>query len=106
MTVISLRLPDELEEKLAREAERANTARSEIARRAVADYLERLERERVMAAFVAEARAAYADPKVRREALAVADDFAVADSEALDLAEGRRPKATPSRRPKPASKRR
>jgi predicted transcriptional regulator len=106
MTVISLRLPDELEEKLAREAERANTARSEIARRAVADYLERLERERVMAAFVAEARAAYADPKVRREALAVADDFAVADSEALDLAEGRRRKAAPSRRPKPASKRR
>lgn len=89
MSVISLRLPDALEEKLAREAQRANTARSEIARRAVAEYLERQERARLMAAFVAEARAAYADPDVRREALAVADEFAAADSEALDLAEGK-----------------
>jgi predicted transcriptional regulator len=95
MSVISLRLPSALEERLAREAELANTARSEIARRAVAEYLDRQERERVMAAFVAEARAAYADPEVRREALAVAREFAAADSEALDLGEGRQPKAGP-----------
>jgi predicted transcriptional regulator len=105
MSVISLRLPDDLEERLAREAELANTARSEIARRAVAEYLDRQERERVMAAFVAEARAAYADPSVRREALAVASEFALADSEALDLAEGKRPKAHP-RRPPPARRKR
>ena len=48
MSVISLRLPDALEEKLAREAQRANTPRSEIARRAVAEYLERQERDRLL----------------------------------------------------------
>ena len=106
MSVISLRLPDALEEKLAREAQRANTARSEIARRAVAEYLERQERERLMAAFVAEARAAYASPEIRREALAVAEEFATADSEALDLAEGKLPKARRSRATKKATKRR
>jgi predicted transcriptional regulator len=106
MTVISLRLPDELEERLTREAQRANAARSEIARRAVAEYLERLERERLMAAFVAEARAAYADPEVRLEALEVAEEFAVADSEALDLAEGRLTKARRGRAAKKSLKRR
>lgn len=104
MSVISLRLPNALEEKLAREAQRANTARSEIARRAVAEYLERQERERLMAAFVAEARAAYGDPDVRREALAVAEEFATADSEALDLAEGKLPQARRARPSKTKAK--
>jgi len=58
-----------------------------------------------MAAFVAEARAAYADPSVRREALVVSSEFAWADSEALGLAEGRRPKSHPRRPPPPQRKR-
>lgn len=89
MSVISLRLPDALEEKLAREAQRANTARSEIARRAVAEYLERQERERVMGEMVAAARALAADPAARAEALEIAADFLPLENEALDRSEGK-----------------
>jgi predicted transcriptional regulator len=101
MTVISLRLPDELEEKLAREAERANTARSEIARRAVAEYLQRLERERLLADMVAAARALAADPDARAEALQIAADFLPLDNEALDRSEAA---ANRKRRRRPAAK--
>jgi predicted transcriptional regulator len=88
MTVISLRLPDELQERLARESQRANAARSEIARRAVAEYLERLERERLLADMVAAARALAADPAARAEALQIAADFLPLENEALDRSEG------------------
>lgn len=87
MSVVSVRLPSELDDRLAREARLANAARSEIARRAIVEYLDRQERERLVAKLVAEARAAYADPDVRREALAVAEEFAAANNEALDKAE-------------------
>jgi predicted transcriptional regulator len=87
MSVISLRLPDDLEQRLAREAELANTARSEIARRAVAEYLERLERERLLANMVAAARALAADADARAEALQIAADFLPLENEALDRSE-------------------
>ncbi len=87
MSVVSLRLPDEVDERLAREAKLANTARAEIARRAIVEYLDRQERERLVATLVAEARAGYGDTDVRREALAAANEFALAESEALDRAE-------------------
>jgi hypothetical protein len=64
-------------------------ARAEVARLAIAEFLARRERERFASADVAQARAAYPDPKIRREALAVARDFAAADSEARDVADGR-----------------
>jgi predicted transcriptional regulator len=87
MAVVSLRLPDDLDERLAREAGQANAPRAEVLRRAIVEYLDRRERERVVAALVAEARAGYADPAVRREALAVAEDFTAAEAEALAVAE-------------------
>lgn len=68
MAGLSLRLPEELEAKLEEEARREGVARSEVARTAIAEFLERKERERYIAAFVAEAQAAYADPKIRKEA--------------------------------------
>jgi metal-responsive CopG/Arc/MetJ family transcriptional regulator len=74
MARLSLRLPEELESKLDDEARREGVARSEIARTAIAEFLERKERERYTAAFVAEARAAYTDPKIRKEALALAEE--------------------------------
>jgi predicted transcriptional regulator len=101
VSVVSLRLPDEVDERLAREAKLANTARAEIARRAIVEYLDRQERERLVATLVAEARAGYGDPEVRREALAAADEFALAESEALDKAEG---KARTSRRSRPVKR--
>jgi predicted transcriptional regulator len=48
MSLVSIRLPDDLEARLAREAERAQRPKSEIARDAIADYLERLDRERFL----------------------------------------------------------
>lgn len=103
MPVISLRLPDDLEERLAREAERANAARSEIARRAVAEYLERQERERILSEMAAAARALAADPEARAEALQIAADFLPLENEALDRGEAtprraQRARRTPKRR--------
>lgn len=89
MAGFSIRLPEELEDRLDAEARREGVPRAEVARLAIAEFLARRERERFVAALVAEARAAYADPKIRRDALTVAEDFAAADSEALDLAEGK-----------------
>lgn len=91
MGTLSLRLPEEIERKLAEEARLANTPRSEVARQAIAEYLVRQEKERFMAELVAEARAAYANEEVRREAIEIAEEFLPLDNEALDIAEGRKP---------------
>jgi predicted transcriptional regulator len=85
----SLRLPEDLESKLDEEARREGVPRSEVARSAIADFLERKERERYIAAFVAEAKAAYAHPDIRKEALALADEALPLDNEGLQLAESR-----------------
>ena len=74
MVRFSVRLPGELESKLDEEARRQGVARSEVARAAIAEFLERKERERYLAAFIAEARAAYAVPQIREEALTLAKD--------------------------------
>ncbi|MBL8529702.1 MAG: ribbon-helix-helix protein, CopG family [Burkholderiales bacterium] len=89
MAGFSLRLPDELEEKLGQEARREGIAQSEVARIAIAEFLARRERERFLAAFVAEARAAYGDSAIRREALAIAEEALPLDNEALERAEAR-----------------
>ena len=52
---------------LDQEARREGVGRSEVARTAIAEFLDRRERERYIAAFVAEARAAYADPTIKDE---------------------------------------
>ena len=89
MSIISLRLPDELEEKLTREAQLANRPRSEVARDAIAYYLDRLERERFLGSMESAARALAADPDSRGEALQMARDFLPLDNEALALGERR-----------------
>jgi hypothetical protein len=102
MAGFSLRLPRELEDKLAEEAQREGIARSEVARIAIADFLARKERERYLAAFVAEAKAAYADPSIRREALSQAEEALPLDNEGLRIAETRGPYARSRRRGKRA----
>lgn len=74
MTAISLRLPDEIEARLTQEAGLEGRPRSEIARAAIVEYLERREKERFMAELVEEARRAYAIPAIREEALEIAND--------------------------------
>lgn len=87
MGAMSLRLPEQVESRLAEEARRAGVARSEVARAAITEFLDRKERDRFLGVFVAEARAAYGDPVVRKEALAIAEEALPLDNEALDLAE-------------------
>lgn len=91
MPALSLRLPEDLDHRLEEEAHREGLPRSEVARQAISDYLARRERERFMAELVAEARAAYTNETIRREALEMAEEFREADNEALDIAEGRKP---------------
>lgn len=74
MSAISLRLPDDFDARLEEEARLEGKTRSEIARQAIAEFLERREKERFMAELVEEARRAYADPAIRREALEIAND--------------------------------
>lgn len=74
MTAISLRLPDEIETRLTHEASLEGRPRSEIARAAIVEYLERREKERFMSELVEEARRAYAIPAIREEALEIAND--------------------------------
>jgi len=83
MSIISLRLPEELERLLAREAEVEGKGRSEIARDAIAEYLARRERERFLAEIARAARA-----RGGAEARALADEALPLDNEALDLVEG------------------
>ena len=98
MAAMSLRLPEELEAKLDEEARREGVGRSEVARTAIAEFLERKERERYIAAFVAEARAAYAEPEIREEAFALAKEALPLDNEGLRVAEARGPYAAGSGR--------
>ncbi len=74
MNALSLRLPADIDARLAQEAHAEGKSRSEIARAAIAEYLERKEKERFMAEMVEEMRRAYADPKIRRESLEIAED--------------------------------
>jgi predicted transcriptional regulator len=74
MAAISLRLPDEIERRLMEESRLEGCPRSEVARAAIVEYLDRREKERFMAELVEEMRRAYADPEIRREALEIAND--------------------------------
>ncbi len=75
MAALSIRLPEDIETRLAEEARLEGRPRSEVAREAIAEYLERREKERFMAEMVAAARALAADPAARRESLEIANDL-------------------------------
>lgn len=87
MAGFSLRLPDDLEARLDREAREEGLPRSEIARAAIEEFLDGRERERYLAAFVREARAAYGNADIREEALKISDEALPLDNEALQYAE-------------------
>lgn len=87
MGAVSLRLPEDLEEKLSQEANLSGQPRSQLIREALVDLLSRRERERLEAAMVAAARALATDPAACAEALATAADFLPAENEAMERAE-------------------
>lgn len=82
MSLISIRLPAQLDAALAREAESSDRPRSEVVREAIAEYLARREQAR----FQAEIARAAAAPGV--DAVALAEEALPFDNEALGL--GRR----------------
>jgi metal-responsive CopG/Arc/MetJ family transcriptional regulator len=77
-------MPRELEERLAREARLTGTGRSEVARQALDRYLDESEKERFLRDMRRAARELRGDPETR----AVQEEFAQADAEALEIAEG------------------
>jgi len=77
---LSIRLPEPLDRKLDHEARDEGKSRSELAREAIADFIERRERERFLATLAAEAREVRDAPEGRR----IAEEFLVAENEALE----------------------
>ncbi|MFQ5345334.1 MAG: ribbon-helix-helix protein, CopG family [Mariprofundus sp.] len=73
MGALSLRLPDHLDDALSREAELETKPRSEVVRQALAEYLQRMERERFMANMVDAASALASDSSARDESLEIAE---------------------------------
>lgn len=82
MAILNMRLDDELDRRLAREATLESQTRSELARAAIANYLAQRERLRFQAQILRAARA-----RGDREAVAMAEEALYADNEALDLSE-------------------
>jgi len=82
MATLNMRLDDELEQRLAREASLENQTRSELARAAIAEYLEQRERRRFQAQILRAARG-----RGDREAIATAEEALYSDNEALDISE-------------------
>ena len=81
MTTISLRLPDDLSRRLEQEMASSHQSRSELIRLALENFLRERHRQRLLAAFAAEA--ALLD---REEIAALAADFAEAEDQALEHA--------------------
>lgn len=90
MSTLNLRLPDQIDQQLSLEAQRENRTRSEVARDALAWYLNEMEKSRFMNQLVEEARAAYSNEEIRREALEISEAFLPVENEALEAAEGRK----------------
>jgi metal-responsive CopG/Arc/MetJ family transcriptional regulator len=83
MPAVSVRLPEHLGSLLDQEARIAGCARSDIIREALTEYLRQQQRRRFMDAYVAEARAGYADPALLAEVRELADDALTLDEEGV-----------------------
>lgn len=86
MTILSMRLDDELERRLAMEAEHAQKSRSEVVRDALTAYLRDRERRRFEGELVRAAQSI--DPA---EARAIAEEALPFDNEAMGTAEPEAP---------------
>jgi metal-responsive CopG/Arc/MetJ family transcriptional regulator len=90
MGTLNLRLPVDLDNRLTKFAKAEDKSRSEVARVALEKFLLDMEREKLLAEMVKAARFLATNPEARAESMAIAEEFAFTDNEALDLAEGRR----------------
>lgn len=91
MATLTLRLPDNLDRQLTTLAAQTHQNRSELVRAVLEKFLRDQERKQLMDTLVSEAKAAYANESVRREAHEIAEEFLPLDNEALDISEGRKP---------------
>lgn len=85
-----MRLTGQIDQRLSLEAQRESQTRPEVARDALDWYLTEMEKSRFMNQLVEEARAAYSNENIRREALEISEAFLPAENEAMDVAEGRK----------------
>jgi predicted transcriptional regulator len=83
MPAVSVRLPEHLGSLLDQEARITGCARSDIIREALMEYLRQQQRRRFMDAYVAEARAGYADPALLAEVRELADEALTLDEEGV-----------------------
>lgn len=84
MPILSVRLSDEVDERLGRVAAAGDRSKSELARDAIVDYLQRLERDRFLGEIARAARS-----RDGEDPLAIAAEAVPLDEEALRLTEGR-----------------
>ncbi len=98
MGVLSMRLDDELDQRLSSEAERESRTRSEVVREALSSFLDEREKQRFVGDLARAARAL--DP---HEARAIAEEALPLDNEALGTAE---PKAAYRAKPNAKGRRR
>jgi len=95
MGALSLRLPDKLDDALSREAELETKPRSEVVRQALAEYLQRMEKERFMANVVDAAAALANDTVAQQESFEIAEatvadgmDTVIASEDKNDIHQG------------------
>lgn len=74
MANISVRLTPETEQGLEQEARLTERNRSDVVREAVGEYLARKQKQRMIEEMTEAARALYADPDARREAMEIAEE--------------------------------
>lgn len=84
MAAISLRFPDELEERLDAAAREEGLARSELVRRALDDYLRRRAVEQRRMRLAEAARRLTAEPEAVTESVEIAEAFAAVDEPGPD----------------------
>jgi len=80
MASISVRLSEDIEKGLAREAELTGQSRSDLVREAVAQYLTQKERGRLIEEMKKSARALYSNPEAVAEAREIQEDFDAVDT--------------------------
>lgn len=86
MGTLTLRLPEQLDARLTMLAKLDDSSRSELVRTALERFLRDREREKLMAGMVESAKFLATNPDARAESMAISAEFAMADSEALDIA--------------------
>ena len=79
MPNISIRIPEELDQRLCEAAKKEQRARSDIARDAIHWYLQTMEKKRFMQAIIADAQKLSAE-----ETVDIAEDYVLLDNEAMN----------------------